>query len=144
MVKSEGTKFLYFFVVMLTIVVMVTGTTYAYWTATTQSTNTAVNTGSTIYSISMDITPIYHGFSLIPMNNELALKGLQNECHDKYGRGACLAYKIRVYDYAEGLNYVSGTMDINTVGMENLSYMHSSANLNLKYKFENFVVGENN
>ena len=28
--------------------------------------------------------------------------------------------------------------------MENLSYMQSSANLNLKYKFENFVVGENN
>ncbi len=27
---------------------------------------------------------------------------------------------------------------------ENLSYMQSSANLNLKYKFENFVVGENN
>ena len=27
--------------------------------------------------------------------------------------------------------------------MENLSYMQSSANLNLKYKFENFVVGEN-
>ncbi len=28
--------------------------------------------------------------------------------------------------------------------MENLSYMQSSANLNLKYKFENFVIGENN
>jgi len=28
--------------------------------------------------------------------------------------------------------------------MENLSCMHSSANLNLKYKFENFVVGDNN
>ena len=28
--------------------------------------------------------------------------------------------------------------------MENLSHMQSSANLNLKYKFENFVIGENN
>jgi chromosomal replication initiator protein len=28
--------------------------------------------------------------------------------------------------------------------IENLSYMQSSSNLNLKYKFENFVVGENN
>ena len=27
--------------------------------------------------------------------------------------------------------------------MENLSYMQSASNLNLKYKFENFVVGEN-
>ena len=28
--------------------------------------------------------------------------------------------------------------------LENLSYMQSAANLNLKYKFENFVVGESN
>ena len=28
--------------------------------------------------------------------------------------------------------------------MDNLSYMQSASNLNLKYKFENFVVGENN
>ncbi len=28
--------------------------------------------------------------------------------------------------------------------MDNLSYMQSSANLNLKYKFENFVIGDNN
>ena len=28
--------------------------------------------------------------------------------------------------------------------MENLSFMQSSSNLNLKYKFENFVVGDNN
>lgn len=28
--------------------------------------------------------------------------------------------------------------------MENLSYMQSASNLNLKYKFENFVVGDNN
>lgn len=30
------------------------------------------------------------------------------------------------------------------MAMENLSYMQSSSNLNLKYKFENFIVGDNN
>ena len=30
------------------------------------------------------------------------------------------------------------------LAMENMSYMQSAANLNLKYKFENFVVGESN
>ena len=30
------------------------------------------------------------------------------------------------------------------LAMENLSYMQSASNLNLKYKFENFVVGKNN
>ena len=33
--------------------------------------------------------------------------------------------------------------EIKEKAMENLSYMQSASNLNLKYKFENFVVGEN-
>ena len=34
--------------------------------------------------------------------------------------------------------------NLKEMAMENLSNMQSSSNLNLKYKFENFVVGENN
>lgn len=123
MIKHSGAKFIYLTIVILTTVLAITGATYAYWTATTMSTENAVKTQSTIYSISMDITPLYQVFSLIPMNDEFALKGLKNECKDKYDRGACQAYKIRVYDYNENLNFISGYMDITTVGMENLSYM---------------------
>ena len=123
MVKHSGSKIIYFSVLILTVVVVITGATFAYWTASTQSTSNAVNTESTIYSISMDITPLYQGFSLIPMDDDKALKGIKNQCKDKYDRGACLAYKIRVYDYNENLNFVSGFMDINTTNMQNLSYM---------------------
>ena len=123
MIKHSGAKYTYLIIVILTTIISITGATFAYWTARTESTSNAVKTHSTIYSISMEITPLYHGFSLIPMNDEYALKGLKNRCKDKYDRGACLAYKIRVYDYNEDLNYVSGLMDINTVGMENISYM---------------------
>lgn len=123
MIKHMGVKFIYLIVVILTTIVAITGATYAYWTATARSTSNAVQTHSTIYSISMDITPLYNNFSLIPMNDEFALKGLKNQCKDKYARGACLAYKIRVYGYNETLNFISGIMDINTNGMENLSYM---------------------
>lgn len=99
------------------------GATYAYWAATASSTNTALNTGSTIYSISMDLKPLYHDFSVIPMNDQDALKGLKNECKDKYGRGACSAYTIYVYGYNTDLDYISGVMDISTNNMQNLSYM---------------------
>ena len=123
MIKHSGAKITYLIIVILTTIVAITGATFAYWTASANSTQNAVKTHSTIYSISMDITHLYQGFSLIPMNDEYALKGLNNKCKDKYDRGACLAYKIRVYGYNENLNFISGFMDINTVGMENLSYM---------------------
>ena len=45
---------------------------------------------------------------------------------------------------AEKLQKLENEAKMKEQAMENLSYMHSSANLNLKYKFENFVVGENN
>ena len=120
---SSNKKILYLVFILFTVVSSITGATYAYWTATTQSTENAVNTSSTIYKISMHITPLYIGHTLIPMNDEQAIKGLRNKCVDKYDRGACLAYKIRVYDYNEDLSFISGYMDINTNGMQNISYM---------------------
>lgn len=45
---------------------------------------------------------------------------------------------------SEKLQRKIATAVLKEQAMENLSYMQSSANLNLKYKFENFVVGENN
>ena len=45
---------------------------------------------------------------------------------------------------SEKINKKIANAALKEQAMENLSYMQSSANLNLKYKFENFVVGENN
>ncbi len=44
---------------------------------------------------------------------------------------------------AEKLQKKELELQLKEKAMENLSYMQSSSNLNLKYKFENFVVGEN-
>lgn len=103
--------------------VMTIGATYAYWAASAASLNNAVTTESTIYRISMDITPMYHDFSIIPMDDVDALKALNNQCKDKFDRGACFAYMIDVYDYNSDLDYISGIMDITTSNMQNLSYM---------------------
>lgn len=116
-------KLLYGVFAIMILSITTIGATYAYWTASTSSLNNAVNTSSTIYSISMDITPLYHDFSIIPMDDMDALKALKNQCKDKFDRGACSAYSIYVYDYNTDLNYISGVMDITTNNMENLSYM---------------------
>lgn len=116
-------KILYGVLAVAVLAMTTIGATYAYWTATTSSLNEAVQTGSTIYSISMDITPLYNDFSFIPMNDADALKALRKGCKDKYDRGACSAYTIRVYDYNADLDYISGFMNVTTNNMTNLSYM---------------------
>ena len=121
--KNKEYKLLYLVAIIAVITISLLGSTYAYLTATTISIENDVNTSSTSYSISMDITPIYSGFSMIPMNDEYALKGINNKCKDKFDRGVCQAYSIRVYDYAENLDYVSGYMDVETDNISNLSYM---------------------
>ena len=107
------------------LVIMTIGATYAYWTVSAGSGNQAVSTGSSVYSISMQVIPLeeYTGFSFIPMNDVDAMKALKNKCKDKYDRGACSAYQIRVYDYQKDLGYISGYLDFMTANMKNLSFM---------------------
>lgn len=116
-------RLLYGVLMILVLSTMTMGATYAYWAATARSAENTIMAGSTGYSISMGISPLYHGFSVIPMNDSDALKGLKNQCKDKYDRGACSAYVISVYDYSDTINYISGFMDITTNNMQNISYM---------------------
>lgn len=118
-------KFKYGYCLLLFVVLAIStiGSTYAYFTATTGSANEEISASSTTYSISMDILPLYSGFSFIPMDDNDALKALENKCRDKFDRGACSAYNIRVFAYNSSLNYVSGSMDVNLDNIENLSYM---------------------
>ena len=113
----------YLIIFIVCVFVLGVGTTYAYWTATTNSADNAVNTQSTIFSINMELLPLYNDFSFIPMNNEDAVKALSRGCKDKYDRGACAAYTMRVFDFDESLKFISGYMDITTNNMTNLSYM---------------------
>ena len=39
------------------------------------------------------------------MNDGDAIKALRNQCKDKYGRGACSAYTIRVFGYSDQCKY---------------------------------------
>ena len=114
-----------FYLIVFVVVVFIfgTGTTYAYWAATANSTKESVKTESTIYSINMNVLPLYNDFSFIPMNDVDAVKALKNGCKDKYGRGACAAYTMKVFGYSNTLSHVSGFMDITTNNMQNLSYM---------------------
>ena len=123
MKKNKEYNLIYAVALIFAVTVTTIGSTYAYMTARTNSEINSVRTNSTTYSISIDITPLYESPSIIPMNDEYALKAIKNRCVDKYNYNVCYAYTIRVYDYDEKLDYVSGLMDIETTNMTNLSYM---------------------
>ena len=122
---NKKIKVTYVFIASLVLAIMTMGGTYAYLAATAYSAVNDVNTDSKTYSISMEITPIeeYTGFSFIPMNDEDVIKALNNKCKDKYDRGACSAYNIKVFGYSNELDYISGYLDISTENMENISYL---------------------
>lgn len=119
----KNSKLLYVILIIVVLLISAVGTTYAYWAATASSATNELKTKSTIYSISMRIDPLYHDFSVIPMDDTDAIKALNNQCKDKYDRGACSAYTIYVYDYNEDLDFISGFMDVTTNNMKNVSYM---------------------
>ena len=97
------------------------------------------------------ITPHALSSQVIKANhNDAILEALKNAC------GSSIGYSIS-YDSEFGNNYKkelkkelqkqkystnNENNDSNII--DNLAQMHSSTNLNLKYKFSNFVVGENN
>lgn len=119
-------QIVYIIIGIVVLCVMTIGVTYAYFTSSVESDSNSVSTGSTAYSISLQIIPIYDGYSFIPMDDDYILKALKNEanpCHDKYDRGVCSLYKLHIYDYSSDLRYISGYMDIISDNMENLSYV---------------------
>lgn len=78
-----------------------------------------------------------------PQMNSILQKFAENEnarIHIVYDENAAKKIKKEF----EKFNKKELEAQLKEQAMENLSYMQSSANLNLKYKFENFVIGENN
>lgn len=115
-------KYFYVIVIIVVLFFSIVGSTYAYLTSRAESVN-SIKTSSSTYSLSMNITPVYNDFRFIPMDDFNVIKALNNGCKDKYNRGACSAYRIRVYDYDVKLKSVYGKMDVELSNIVNLSYM---------------------
>lgn len=115
-------KYGYILILIMVLVISSMGATYAYFAASVSSAN-VVGTGSKAYNMSMELNSLYDGFTVIPMDDEYVIKALNNECHDKYDRGVCLAYTVKLSGYDEALGYVSGIMNVDTNDIQNLSYV---------------------
>ncbi len=116
-------RIIYLLILIVVLISSVIGSTYAYLTSKTESSQNSINASSSTYSLGMDIIPVYNDFRIIPMDDNDVIKALSNNCKDKYNRGACSAYRINVNDYDTNLKSITGKMDVELSNITNLSYM---------------------
>lgn len=112
------------FVIVMSVVlliVMLIGTTFAYFAATVRG-NNSVNVTSARASFNVGVTPLYTGKSIVPMDDDDVMTGYENECIDQYGYGACYAYTIHVENTGDKFEYV-GSITFDVTDIENLKYI---------------------
>ncbi len=115
----KGNKFLSV-VSILTIIVMIIGSTFAYFAVSTATNEDAIALQSAHFDIKLMVEPLYTGRALIPTNDSDIDKALQEECIDKYDNGACSAYTITVTNDGQTGDYI-GNIEF-TTDITNLKY----------------------
>lgn len=113
--KNEKTSLIYVVIGILTLVVAITGATFAYYTATSTVNN--VITGN-MASIKFDITVakktnVDNTRGLIPMTNSMVQKAVSNAstkgiCLDDNGNAVCQVYKITINNSSTAGMYFDG------------------------------------
>ena len=121
MESYRANKFL-FVTSVLSIMVLTLGTTFSFFTVSSQSKYDAVKVEANKIQLALSVDKQYTGHELIPINDDDIIKAYKNKCVDLYERGSCLAYTIEVSNFNSKQDLI-GTIDFNVTGIDNLSYM---------------------
>lgn len=128
---NKASEIFYTATLILTFIVMSIGSTYAYFAANTSTEEGEMETSSAKFSLNLSVLPKYpnpeEGLkTIIPMKDELSEKGYigynETPCIDKSASAVCYVYEIKAYDFSEGIEYVSGSFNLKTENISNLSY----------------------
>lgn len=106
---------------ILLLIVMMLGATFSYFAAITRGDENIVAVAAN-FGAGVEITGLYGGKSLIPMDDNDVMIGYNNQCVDRRGFGACYAYNIHVENTGDKFSYV-GTINFNVNDIANLKYL---------------------
>ena len=106
----------------LSILVLLIGTTFSFFTYDTKSKNNALKVSAAQIRINLGMSKLYTGHVLIPLDDSLIDRAYQNRCVDDIGWGACLAYSLELFNYSKEVE-IESIIDFNIKGVKNLSYM---------------------
>lgn len=108
--KGFDNKVLYFLIGCITLILVVIGATYAYFTANAVDVNTVKGNASTVtFGISVDrVTTIDMAYGLIPMKNKQAPNAAKQKCIDNLGNAGCQIYKITINADSDTVMFLDG------------------------------------
>lgn len=103
-------KMVYFLVSCISLVLVIIGATFAYFTASISDNNTVKGDAATVsFSLRVDkITSIDMAFGLIPMKNIQAPNAAVQKCKDDLGNAGCQMYKITVVADSDTVMFLDG------------------------------------
>jgi len=114
----------------ISILILLIGTTFSYFTITAKSEHDAVVVEAERVLLGLGVSPIYTGHKIIPTNDEDIMKAYKRKCVDDYQNGACLAYGLEIFNYSKAYPII-GKIDFTVEGIKNLSYMVLDENDNI-------------
>lgn len=100
----------YFLVGCITLVLVVVGATYAYFTANAVDANTVKGNSATVtFGLSVEReTTVDMAFGLVPMKNKQAPNAAKQKCYDDLGNAGCQMYKITVNADSNTVMFLDG------------------------------------
>lgn len=128
--KGNKTNTFLFVTSVLSMVILLIGTTFSYFSVSNQSKYDAVAVEATQIKLALSVSPKYTGYKLIPTNDEDIMLAYESRCLDIYNNGACLAYELEISNFNKKQEII-GTIDFTVEGIQNLSYMVLDADDNV-------------
>ena len=100
----------YFLVCCISLVLVVIGATFAYFTANVTDENTVKGDAATVtFSLNVErITTIDMAFGLVPMKNDQSPNAAIQMCRDDLGNAGCQMYKITVTADSDTVMFLDG------------------------------------
>lgn len=120
--EAKTKKGLIVMIYLFSIIIMLFGITFSYFTARSRSNNNALDVKSGRLKLALEVDSKYTGYSLIPLNDSDIMKAYNNKCLDNDGNGACVAYDIIVTNDSARQDVV-GKIDFDIKHISNLSYL---------------------
>ena len=107
---------------ILSILVLMLGATFSYFKVAAQSAEDAVSLEASQLGLTVDITPLYTGKDLIPMDDTDVMTGYSRSCVDSNQYGACQAYTITVTNVGGATTY-TGSIRFTISDILHLKYL---------------------
>ena len=108
--KYFDRKKFYFIVGCISLALIITGATYAYFTASVTDESTVKGSAATVtFGLAVErVTTIDMAFGLVPMKSEQSVNAAKGRCRDDLGNAGCQIYKITINADSDTVMFLDG------------------------------------